>query len=58
MGAEFIVNTLEEMCDLMCGGIDPEEDKNEATIFDCPLPDDGQEALISIDKNKTQIRRC
>lgn len=55
MGAEFIVNTLEEMCDLMCGGIDPEEDEDdidEATIFDCPLPDDEQEALISIDKNK------
>ena len=31
MGAEFIVNTLEEMCDLMCGGIDPEEDEIVST---------------------------
>ena len=28
MGAEFVVNSLEDMCDLMCGGADPERDES------------------------------
>ena len=30
MGKEFVVNTLEEMCDLMCDNVVPEEKKDDA----------------------------
>lgn len=33
MGKEFVVNSLEEMCDLMCGGV--EEDEEMYECFHC-----------------------
>lgn len=59
MGAEFVVDSLEEMCDLMCNNKIPEGKKMDRVIYDVRVyANDVVDRLNALkDKNRDKLSR-